>query len=100
RARAHHGKGRSRRLDGARRRLLPQVIPLMNSLALYTTGAFLVTLAGGTLPLLHVSWSRTQMWRLLALGSGALLGTAFMHLLPEAWALEALWAGWGCLMAI
>lgn len=72
---------------------------MMEDLALYTGGAFLVTLAGATFPLLKIAWSRTQMWRLLALGSGALLGTAFMHILPEGWGLDASMAGWGSLAA-
>lgn len=59
-----------------------------------------MTLAGGAFPLLNIAWTRVWIWRLLAFGSGAFLGTAFMHIFPEALTLDPRLAGWGCLSAL
>ncbi len=50
----------------------------------WTIGAvFLLSLAGGLLPLLR-AWDRKSIRLLLAFGAGVLLAAAFFHMIPEA----------------
>lgn len=65
----------------------------MNALWLYSSIAFVTTLSGSLLPIFEEAWARKHIWRLLAFGSGVLLGIAFLHLLPEAVALSGKSAG-------
>ncbi|MBK8574669.1 MAG: ZIP family metal transporter [Elusimicrobia bacterium] len=51
--------------------------------------AVLSTWIGGYLILRQKEWAERNLWRVLAFGSGLLLAMTFMHLLPEAWALNA-----------
>ncbi|MGQ0645877.1 MAG: ZIP family metal transporter [Elusimicrobiota bacterium] len=59
----------------------------------FSFAAVLSTLAGGLLILRKKDWAQKHLWRFLAFGSGTLLGITFLHLLPEAWKLDARWAG-------
>lgn len=65
----------------------------MKPLILYCLLAFTTTLAGSFLPMLNVQWTKKHLWRLVAFGSGVLLGIAFLHLMPEAFSLAPRWAG-------
>jgi zinc transporter ZupT len=65
---------------------------------LFSLAAVASTLAGGWVLLRDRGWAQKHLWRFLAFGSGVLLGMTFLHLLPEAWALDARWAG-GSLLA-
>lgn len=49
----------------------------------------LATWFGGFLILRQKEWAERNLWRVLAFGSGILLAMTFMHLLPEAWSLNA-----------
>lgn len=51
--------------------------------------AVLATWFGGYLILRQKEWAERHLWRVLAFGSGILLAMTFMHLLPEAWSLNA-----------
>lgn len=51
--------------------------------------AVLATWFGGYLILRQKEWAERNLWRVLAFGSGILLAMTFMHLLPEAWSLNA-----------
>jgi zinc and cadmium transporter len=59
----------------------------------FSVAAVLSTLAGAGLLLWRKTWAERHIWRVLAFGSGVLLGITFLHLLPEAWELDARWAG-------
>src|SRR5262249_3969815 len=61
--------------------------------------AVLSTVGGGSLVLSQQDWVKRHIWRFLAFGSGTLLGITFLHLLPEAWSLNARWAGGAVLAA-
>ncbi|MBI4052177.1 MAG: ZIP family metal transporter [Elusimicrobia bacterium] len=61
--------------------------------------AFILTLAGGTLPLWKGQLSRESLWRLLSLGSGILLSSTFTTLLAEAWSFHPSVASWGIIAA-
>ncbi len=58
------------------------------------------TLAGAQLVLRRKPWSELHLWRFLAFGSGLLLVITFLHLLPEAWAVNPRWAGAAVLAAL
>lgn len=51
--------------------------------------AVVSTWVGGVLILRQRKWAERNLWRVLAFGSGILLAITFMHLLPEAWSLNA-----------
>ncbi|MBL8023494.1 MAG: ZIP family metal transporter [Elusimicrobia bacterium] len=51
--------------------------------------AVFATWGGGFLILRQKAWAEKHLWRFLAFGSGILLAMTFLHLLPEAWALNA-----------
>lgn len=62
--------------------------------------SFVMTLAGGALPLMRRSLSRESLWRFLSLGSGVLLSATFMEILPEALGGPSGAAGgWGLVLA-
>lgn len=64
------------------------------ALYLYTMVAIVSTVVGGMLPLaLGKHITQKQLYRLLAFGSGLLLGAVFMHILPEAFKGSAILAG-------
>ncbi|MFA5974769.1 MAG: ZIP family metal transporter [Elusimicrobiota bacterium] len=65
----------------------------MKILFFYSVIAFLTTLSGSLLPMLKEEWTKKHLWRLLAFGSGVLLGIAFLKLLPEAFSLAGNTAG-------
>lgn len=71
----------------------------VNPLYFWTLLAFLATLGGSLLLFLNQEWSRGNIWRILAFGSGILLGVAFLHVLPEAYSLTPEQAGLGVLAA-
>jgi zinc and cadmium transporter len=51
--------------------------------------AVAATWGGGFLILRQKAWAERNLWRFLAFGSGILLAMTFLHLLPEAWALDS-----------
>lgn len=55
-----------------------------NSIYIWAFCAFLATLAGASLLQISPNWARKQIWRILALTSGVLLGVGFLKILPEA----------------
>ncbi len=57
------------------------------------------TLTGGLVVLHKKEWTEKHLWRFLAFGSGVLLGMTFLHLLPEAWELNARWTSCSVLAA-
>ena len=61
--------------------------------------AFCSTLMGSAILLLKRDWSKLNIWRILAFGSGVLLGVSFLHILPEANSLAPQLAGLGVLTA-
>jgi zinc and cadmium transporter len=63
----------------------------LSNLALYSTVLLLSSIAGGALPLL-VRWSREGLRWALSLAAGAMLGAAFVHMLPEAFRIVGFWA--------
>jgi zinc and cadmium transporter len=65
----------------------------MGALLFYGSVAFLTTFSGSLVPLLNHNWDKKHVWRMLAFGSGLLLGIAFLHLLPEAFELAGKGAG-------
>jgi zinc and cadmium transporter len=65
----------------------------MNALLIYISIAFVTTFSGSMVPILSQSWARKHLWRLLAFSSGVLLSIAFLHVLPEAFALAGRQAG-------
>jgi len=73
------------------------------NILIYSMAAFAVTLLGGVLPkAFRMLWEKPDkinQWRLLAFGSGALLGTSFLHLLPGGWQIAPGWVGSGALFA-
>lgn len=72
---------------------------MTRALIIYCVLAFVTTVAGSLLPLIDVQWTKKHLWRLLAFGSGVLLGIASLHLLPEAFDLAGRWAGITLLVA-
>lgn len=71
----------------------------MTAALFFSVASVLFTLAGGALLLRNRPWAEKHLWRFLAFGSGVLLGMTFLHLLPEAWHLDARWAGGSVLAA-
>lgn len=71
----------------------------MTSAILFSVASVLSTLGGGLLLVSRKDWTEQRLRRLLAFGSGVLLGITFLHLLPEAWSLNARWAGGSALAA-
>lgn len=69
------------------------------SLALYSLATILATLGGALFLNLRRDWAKRNLWRFLAFGGGVLLGITFLHLLPEAWALDPRWAGGAVLVS-
>jgi hypothetical protein len=61
--------------------------------------AVAATLAGGMIPSVQSAFSRGAMSRLFAVRAGILLGVAFTEVLPEAWRLSPVIAGWAALAA-
>jgi zinc and cadmium transporter len=55
----------------------------MQRIAASMTAVVVLTLAGGLLPLLR-EWDPRTIRRILAFGTGVLLGAAFFHMIPEA----------------
>lgn len=51
--------------------------------------AVVATVLGGFLILRRQKWAERNLWRVLAFGSGVLLAMTFLHLLPEAWSVNA-----------
>lgn len=73
---------------------------MIGSLAIYTMAAVVSTVMGGMLPVALGKYiTQKQLYRLLAFGSGLLLGAVFMHILPEAFKGGAILAGIGGLGA-
>lgn len=58
------------------------------------------TWLGGLVILRQKAWAERNLWRVLAFGSGILLAITFLHLLPEAWALDRRWAGGAVVAAL
>jgi zinc and cadmium transporter len=67
--------------------------------SLFALASVASTLAGAYFLTRNPRWTERYLWRLLAFGSGTLLGITFVHLLPEAWTLNARWAGGAALLA-
>ena len=67
------------------------------SVYLWSLLAFATTLLGSGILLVKQEWSKSNIWRILAFGSGILLGVSFIHILPEANALAPHLAGLGVL---
>jgi zinc and cadmium transporter len=62
-------------------------------LVLYSGGVLLISLLGGSVPLLgRVTHSRLQLY--LSLSAGVMLGAAFFHVMPDAMDLAGEWFGW------
>jgi zinc and cadmium transporter len=62
-------------------------------LAVYSAAVVLVSLLGGSVPLLkRVTHSRLQMY--LSLSAGVMLGASFFHVMPEAMEKAGPWFGW------
>ena len=59
--------------------------------------SFCATLIGAAVLFLNRDWSRLNIWRILAFGSGVLLGVSFVHILPEANHMDPHLAGLGVL---
>ena len=57
---------------------------LFLKVSLWSSAAFLATLAGAGFLLWRRNWAKKNIWRVLAFASGVLLGVAFLHILPEA----------------
>jgi zinc and cadmium transporter len=62
----------------------------IGSFLLYTLVLLVSALAAGALPLL-VRWSRERLQWALSVAAGAMLGAAFVHMLPEAFRSAGLW---------
>lgn len=71
----------------------------MNSIYLWSALAFITTLAGSGVLLIRQEWAKHNIWRILALVSGILLGVSFIHILPEAHDLSPSFAAAGALAA-
>src|SRR3989338_758192 len=69
------------------------------SVYLWSVFAFCATLLGSGVLLIRHEWSKSNIWRILAFGSGMLLGVSFIHILPEASSLAPDRAGMGVLTA-
>ncbi len=69
----------------------------MTSILFWSALAFITTLAGSGLLLVKRDWAKKNIWRILALVSGILLGVSFIHILPEANDLSPRLAGIGVL---
>lgn len=67
---------------------------------LFSLACVAATWGGAQLVLRHKSWAETHLWRILAFGSGVLLGITFLHLLPEAWTLNPRWGSGAVLFAL
>ena len=67
------------------------------SVCLWSLLAFASTLLGSGILMIKQEWSKSNIWRILAFGSGILLGVSFIHILPEANALAPHLAGLGVL---
>jgi zinc and cadmium transporter len=67
-------------------------VSYLGNLAVYSALLLVSSLAGGALPLL-VQWGRERLQWGLSLAAGAMLGAAFVHMLPEAIETTGLWAG-------
>ena len=61
--------------------------------------AVIMTLVGGLFPFIGSLFSRPGISRLFYLRAGILLCVAFTEILPEAWSLHHILAGWGALAA-
>jgi zinc and cadmium transporter len=59
-------------------------------LLLYSGSILLASVLGGALPLL-VRWSRERLQWGLSFSAGAMLGAAFIHMLPEAFQVSGIW---------
>ena len=64
---------------------------------LWSVLAFSATLIGSGILFLKEEWLKLNIWRILAFGSGILLGVSFIHILPEANHLAPELAGLGVL---
>lgn len=69
------------------------------TLTLFVVLAVIATLAGGLIPSIKAAFSRVGMSRLFAVRAGILLGVAFTEILPEAWELNPVLAGWAAVGA-
>lgn len=67
---------------------------------LYAFAAVIATWLGGVVILRRKQWAERNLWRVLAFGSGLLLAMTFLHLMPEAWALNPRWAGGAVVAAL
>jgi zinc and cadmium transporter len=63
----------------------------VQQLVLYSAALVVSALVAGVLPLL-VTWSRARLRWALSLAAGAMLGAAFIHMLPEAFRAAGFWA--------
>ncbi len=71
----------------------------MKSVLLWSALAFITTLAGSYVLLIRREWAKHNIWRILALVSGILLGVSFIHILPEAHDLAPGYAAAGAVTA-
>ena len=71
----------------------------MNMLLIGSILASVMLLAGSIVPLIKRGYSEQSLHRLMAFGSGVLLGTAFLHLIPEASKSDPLHVGYGLALA-
>lgn len=61
--------------------------------------AALALFLGSVFPLLKIAWAQSVIHRLMSFASGVLLGTAFIHLLPDASAYNARYFGSGAILS-
>lgn len=61
--------------------------------------AIVLTVGGGLVVLRFGHFNRKILWRILAIGSGVLVSTAFLEILPAGWSNNPDWAGAGVLLA-
>lgn len=71
----------------------------MSMLLISSILASVMLLAGSIVPLIKRGYSERSLHRLMAFGSGVLLGTAFLHLIPEASKSDPLHVGYGLVLA-
>ena len=67
---------------------------------LWSFFAFSTTLFGSGILLANRDWSKLNIWRILAFGSGILLSVSFIHVVPEAFQLSPNFACLGILAAL